>query len=93
MTTAVAADDDQSQSLWRATAAPAPATAALEGSAEADVAIVGAGYTGLCCALVLAEAGRRVVVLEAQEIGHGASGRTPKHERTRDFLQRVLKPV
>jgi hypothetical protein len=75
MTTAVAADTDQSESLWRATAAPAPATAALEGGAEADVAIIGAGYTGLSCALALAEAGRRVVVLEAQEIGHGASGR------------------
>ena len=74
MTAAVAADD-QSLSLWRATAAPAPATAALEGRAEADVAIVGAGYTGLSCALALAEAGRQVVVLEAQEIGHGASGR------------------
>jgi hypothetical protein len=75
MTTAVAADAEQGQSLWRATAAPAPATAPLEGDAEADVAIVGAGYTGLSCALALADAGRRVVVLEAQEIGHGASGR------------------
>ena len=68
-------NDEQSQSLWRATATPAPATASLEGGAEADAAIVGAGYTGLCCAIALAEAGRKVVVLEAQEIGHGASGR------------------
>jgi glycine/D-amino acid oxidase-like deaminating enzyme len=75
VTTTVAADAEQSESLWRATAAPAPATVALEGGAEADVTIVGAGYTGLSCALALAEAGRRVVVLEAQEIGHGASGR------------------
>lgn len=75
MTARVAADTGQGQSLWHATAAPAPATTALEGAAEADVAIVGAGYTGLCCALALAEAGRQVIVLEAQEIGHGASGR------------------
>jgi glycine/D-amino acid oxidase-like deaminating enzyme len=48
---------------------------ALEGRAEADVVVVGAGYTGLSCALALAEAGRAVIVLEAGEIGHGASGR------------------
>jgi hypothetical protein len=62
-------------SLWHATAAAAPATATLEGRAEADVVVVGAGYTGLSCALTLAEAGRAVIVLEAGEIGHGASGR------------------
>src|SRR5438552_17815346 len=66
---------DLRHSLWHATAARAPATATLEGRAEADVVIVGGGYTGLSCALTLAEAGRAVIVLEAGEIGHGASGR------------------
>jgi glycine/D-amino acid oxidase-like deaminating enzyme len=42
---------------------------------NADVAIVGGGYTGLSAALHLAEAGARPVVLEAAEIGFGASGR------------------
>jgi gamma-glutamylputrescine oxidase len=40
-----------------------------------DVAIVGGGVTGCACALVLAEAGRRVRVYEAREIAGGASGR------------------
>jgi glycine/D-amino acid oxidase-like deaminating enzyme len=66
---------DQQRSLWLATAQHAPATTALEERADADFAIVGAGYTGLACALALAEAGRSVIVLEAQEIGHGGSGR------------------
>jgi glycine/D-amino acid oxidase-like deaminating enzyme len=66
---------DQRRSLWRATAPLAPATTALEGRADADVVVVGAGYTGLCCALELAEAGRAVIVLEAAAIGYGASGR------------------
>ena len=39
-----------------------------------DVAIVGGGVTGCACALVLAEAGRRVRVYEAREIAGGASG-------------------
>lgn len=48
---------------------------ALRGAVQADVCIIGAGYTGLSAALHLAQAGRRVVVLEAWRAGHGASGR------------------
>ena len=47
----------------------------LEGDIDADVCILGAGYVGLSTALELAEAGYRVVVLEAERIGWGASGR------------------
>lgn len=61
--------------LWEKTAPPAPQTAPLEGAIAADVAIIGAGFTGLSAALHLAQRGARVVVLEAQEIGHGAAGR------------------
>lgn len=43
---------------------------------HADVAIIGGGYTGICCALTLAEAGVKAVVLEAGRLGQGASTRS-----------------
>lgn len=61
--------------LWAATAGPAPELRPLAGDAAADLAVVGAGYTGLSAALAAAEAGARVVVLEAEGVGAGASGR------------------
>jgi glycine/D-amino acid oxidase-like deaminating enzyme len=66
-------------SLWYATAAPAPDLGPLEETVEADVCIVGAGYTGLSAALHLAEQGVRVVVLEAEQVGYGCSGRNAGH--------------
>ncbi|MEX0286701.1 MAG: NAD(P)/FAD-dependent oxidoreductase [Paracoccaceae bacterium] len=62
-------------SLWSATANPTPDCPKLQGDINADVAIVGGGYTGLSAALHLAEAGVRAVVLEAETPGWGASGR------------------
>lgn len=62
-------------SLWAATAAAAPETPPLEGSHRADVAIVGAGFTGLAAALRLAGGGASVIVAEAETPGFGASGR------------------
>jgi glycine/D-amino acid oxidase-like deaminating enzyme len=54
-----------------------PARAPLSGSTTADVVIVGAGYTGLWTAYYLAKSdpSLRVVVLEAETAGFGASGR------------------
>lgn len=47
----------------------------LSGQAAADVCVIGGGYTGLSAALHLAETGARVVLVEAADIGFGASGR------------------
>ncbi len=57
------------------TAPPAPQTAALSGDMRADVAIIGAGYTGLSTALHLAQRGIKVAVVEARHIGFGGAGR------------------
>ena len=46
-----------------------------EGDLDADVCIVGGGYTGISAALHLAQRGHSVILLEAQKIGWGASGR------------------
>lgn len=67
--------DPLSHGLWEASAPPAPEAPALQGHATVDVAIVGAGYTGLSAALHLAEGGATVRVLEALDIGFGGSGR------------------
>ncbi len=63
------------RSFYADTADPTPERAPLTGAARADVCVIGAGYTGLSAALHLAEAGRRVIVLEAHRVGFGASGR------------------
>lgn len=65
--------------LWYATAASASHTEPLSGRVQADVCIVGAGYTGLTTALELAKTGINVVLLERQEIGFGGSGRNAGH--------------
>ncbi len=61
--------------LWRATVGPKPVFHRLDGPAEVEVAIVGGGFTGLSAALHLARRGVEVLLLEAREIGWGASGR------------------
>ncbi|MGL4813434.1 MAG: NAD(P)/FAD-dependent oxidoreductase [Beijerinckiaceae bacterium] len=62
-------------SLWRETATPAAPAKVLSGSVTADVAIIGAGYTGLSAALRAIEAGLKPVIVEAEEVGFGCSGR------------------
>jgi sarcosine oxidase len=61
--------------VWGATTPAAPANDSLRDALECDIAIIGAGYTGLSTALHLAERGLPAVILEACEPGFGASGR------------------
>ncbi|HEX2420145.1 MAG TPA: FAD-binding oxidoreductase, partial [Acidimicrobiia bacterium] len=68
----------RSLSLWHdSTADPLDPRPSLPGDAEADVAIVGAGYTGLWTAYYLkrAQPDLRVIMVEAEIAGYGASGR------------------
>ena len=68
-----------SASLWNATlpAGDRCSRPALDGDADADIAIVGAGYTGLWTAYALkrADPTLRIAVLERETVGFGASGR------------------
>jgi len=69
-------DQPKSVSLWRASLPARKPEPRLEGSHLADVAIIGGGYTGCAAALALAERGANVCLLESEEIGAGASGRS-----------------
>ena len=62
---------------WIAEAGPPPPLPALAGDADADVVVIGGGFTGLWAAwhVLDAEPGARVVVLEADRCGLGPSGR------------------
>jgi gamma-glutamylputrescine oxidase len=63
------------RNYYEATRAVALETRRLDGDLRADVAIIGGGITGCSAALHLAERGYAVALLEAEEIGWGASGR------------------
>jgi glycine/D-amino acid oxidase-like deaminating enzyme len=52
-----------------------PPRVPLEGARDADLVVVGGGLTGLWTALLAAEAGKRVVLLEGERLAFGASGR------------------
>ena len=62
-------------SFFQLSSVGTPLYAPLDGSRRADVCIVGGGLTGLSAAIHLAEAGADVVLLEADRVAAGASGR------------------
>ena len=63
------------QNFWPTTVSDLPQDPEAEGDISCDVAIVGGGFTGLNAAHELAAAGLDTVVMEAEQIGFGASGR------------------
>jgi gamma-glutamylputrescine oxidase len=63
-------------SYYAASAHAATERPALEGGTDCDVCVVGGGIAGCSAALHLAERGLSVVLLEAQRVGWGASGRS-----------------
>ncbi|HJV86020.1 MAG TPA: FAD-dependent oxidoreductase [Noviherbaspirillum sp.] len=61
------------ETIWQA-GADSIGFSALDSAIEVDVAIVGGGITGITTAALLAQAGRRVAVLEAAQVGSGTTG-------------------
>jgi len=82
-------------SYYEASAPPVPPRPELAGTVDCDVCVVGAGIAGCSTALHLAGRGYRVVLLEAQRVAWGASGRSggqalPGFAASRDKLRRLL---
>jgi len=61
--------------LWQLTSTNRLKTACLNKDTQVDVVVIGGGFTGVSCALKLAEKGSKVILLEAEQIGYGGSGR------------------
>lgn len=61
--------------LWEHVTPQPPTAFALASDVQADVCIIGGGITGLSAAIHLLEQGKRVILLEAWQLGHGGSGR------------------
>src|SRR4051794_27371979 len=68
----------KSTSLWKDTV-DLPDLPPLASDSTADVCVIGAGISGLTIALLLARAGRSVVVIDTQELGRGQTGVTTAH--------------
>src|SRR5689334_13004258 len=72
-----------------------PTRPSLAGDAKADVCIIGGGFTGVSAALHLANLGARPLLIEAETIGFGASGRNggqihTGYRQTQERLERWL---
>src|SRR5215208_4540138 len=68
----------RTHSIWHDTFT-VPDRAPLRDDLTTDVCVIGAGIAGVSVAYALARAGKRVVVVEKEQIGSGESGRTTAH--------------
>lgn len=66
---------DLASGLWHQTCQETPAFPEFSGEAEADLVVIGGGYTGCSAALKAAELGASVRLIEAEDTGSGGSGR------------------
>ncbi|MFK7867262.1 MAG: NAD(P)/FAD-dependent oxidoreductase [Alphaproteobacteria bacterium] len=67
----------------------------FEGNHKTDLAVLGAGFTGLLTAIEMAELGYKVTILEAEKLGYGASGRNGGHvcsgyTKEMDYVEKQL---
>jgi glycine/D-amino acid oxidase-like deaminating enzyme len=84
--TAALAVREESPYWWRAAPRPSAEESQHESfPRDADVVVIGSGFTGLNAALTIARGGRSVVVLDAQALGYGAS------TRNAGFVSRAFK--
>ncbi|MDI5936107.1 NAD(P)/FAD-dependent oxidoreductase [Halomonas kalidii] len=72
-------------SYWHDTSVPFDNAVAGPVSGEFEVAVIGAGFTGLNAARQLAKSGLKVALLEAEHVGYGASGRNGGHLNSGHF--------
>jgi gamma-glutamylputrescine oxidase len=89
------ADRPLARTSYSAAADPAPERAMLAGTHSCDVCVIGGGIAGTSTALHLAERGFDVILLEAQRIGWGASGRSgaqvlPGLAASQDTLEKLI---
>lgn len=83
------------QGYYAATVPPRPLAAILRDDVKADICVIGGGFTGLSATLQAARAGAKVVLLEAEALGFGASGRNggqihPGYRKTQAELEAWL---
>jgi glycine/D-amino acid oxidase-like deaminating enzyme/nitrite reductase/ring-hydroxylating ferredoxin subunit len=71
-----AAQGGRHPSIWTVTTPPTPTSPRLDHDVDVDVCVVGGGITGLTTALLLADAGATVALLEGRELASGTTGST-----------------
>ena len=72
-------------SYWHDTSVPFAGAMVAPVSGDFEVAVIGAGFTGLNAARMLAKSGVKVALIEAEHVGYGASGRNGGHLNSGHF--------